>query len=466
MEEKKPPDDPFRSSSSQHRSPKSKQLQLGDLEVGNRVEQVMQFDSQTSTPHLATPTDDVMDFTSGTAFQFDAPLISNSGTKKRPRISDGAPFDPQFKAIQEQNAYIISKLKTYLLKKTIATNAIEYIMKAVSFLEKNCDELIVENATLVGEINALKGSPRQVSTPVQGLDLENLKNMIVTTVADEIKKLQDVPREETVPTYSKKLKQAVPKPEGTVFISATAQSQERFPTTDALKKTLKESITPANEGIRVCNVVQTTKGVLIQTRTKEGARKIAENPKIKELGVEAKIPKKRLPRVIIYDIPSDMPETEIVENFWKQNALGIRKEKQTFKPIFKNGPKNKETVNWIAEVSPAVYAEVLAEGRVFLDFASCNAREWISLTRCNKCQAFGHIARDCSAKDDNCSYCGEKGHRFEDCQVQKASGPPKCYNCERAKQKSDHPATYRNCPAYLRGVERLRDQTLYQDDGL
>lgn len=428
------------------------------------------------SPALSTPgnTNDVTDTPPQLIYHFqDTNNKTGHQNSKRKLSSVTNPEQPEHKTIQEQNSSTVRDLYTYLLTgqaKQISKPAIEAIMRAARKLEDNCNQLIIENARLTGEVEALRGQqhPRKLhkGENEDTITLESLKSTIEKTVADQIKKLSTPPFINRT-SYAEAASNEPPKPQrprGAVLLTQTEENKSRFPTIDSLKKSIKESIVPANEGIRVRNMIQTTKGILIQTQTIEGAQKIANSAKIKDLGVDTKIPSKRLPRLIIYDVPAHLNEASLAETFWKQNARAMDKTKQTFKPIFKNGPRNTDNVNWVVEVSPNVRNEVRKEGRVYFEWSSCNARDWLGITRCFKCQGLGHSAKFCRGETIYCPFCAQSGHNLETCPNEKAGTNPKCINCDRANAKSDHPATSKDCPSYQKAIDRLRSATTYEDN--
>lgn len=61
-----------------------------------------------------------------------------------------------------------------------------------------------------------------------------------------------------------------------------------------------------------------------------------------------------------------------------------------FKIIFKNGSRATETVNWVVEVSPEVRRRLRDRGRLFLMWSS--VKVFVAVSRCWRCQRFGHMA--------------------------------------------------------------------------
>lgn len=435
------------------------------------------------------------------------PGAQGSAARKR-KYSGPVEQSKDHKQIQAENTAIISTLQQYLYdcpdqQKRISKAAANIILTAARDLEVNCNALVTENAELKGEIRALKSqleskssfpdldsfknctalmtenaelkgeitalksqqqSRQEPATPFP--DLDTLENMIKSAVQVEIKTLTEAPK--YTPSYASAIlnrPSATPrKPAVSVMIAQTEKSKESFPTIEDLKKGVKANFKPAAEGVKIRGLIETKKGVVIKTSTKDDAQKVLQSESLKKLGAQIKMEPKRLPRMIIYDVPSCFEPSEIIEYFWSIENPALDRKKHTFKPIFKTGPVGKEFVHWVVEVSPAVKEEMLAEGRVFLDWAPCNTREWLSVTRCNHCQGFGHAAKFCQARTAICAHCSERGHSNENCPSAATNAPPKCFNCSRTNQQCDHPATSKDCPSFKKALARLSAQTMCPDD--
>ena len=87
---------------------------------------------------------------------------------------------------------------------------------------------------------------------------------------------------------------------------------------------------------------------------------------------------------------------------------------------------------------------------IFLGFERFDIEQYIPLPRrCFKCQQFGHEARTCRATEDICPLCLGT-HKHDDCPNKESL---KCPNCDGA-----HPATSRECPAFLTEKRALEIQ--------
>lgn len=58
---------------------------------------------------------------------------------------------------------------------------------------------------------------------------------------------------------------------------------------------------------------------------------------------------------------------------------------------------------------------------------SCKAKEHQDVTRCNKCQKFGHSAAFCRTEKEVCGWCSKMGHKKDECPERDRA--PKCANC-------------------------------------
>lgn len=78
------------------------------------------------------------------------------------------------------------------------------------------------------------------------------------------------------------------------------------------------------------------------------------------------IPHKRMLRMIIFNIPRDMTEKEILACIMKQNQDRLKEEDAAkVKFCFGMGRKHNEETNWVIEIHPQV-SEKLLTGKLFI----------------------------------------------------------------------------------------------------
>ena len=91
--------------------------------------------------------------------------------------------------------------------------------------------------------------------------------------------------------------------------------------------------------------------------------------------------------------------------------------------------------------------------KITLGLTSCKVYDQYHVKRCNKCQFFGHYAKDCTSTEDYCAKCGEM-HETANC----TSTLKKCINCVRSDvEKNDHCAFDNDCPAIVTQQEILKN---------
>lgn len=87
-------------------------------------------------------------------------------------------------------------------------------------------------------------------------------------------------------------------------------------------------------------------------------------------------------------------------------------------------------------------------GKVKIRWIRCRVRERYNITRCFRCLAPGHIAKDCDGSDrrDECFKCGEHGHRTKDC-----ANAARCIRCLGKEQRADTT----KCPQFRKLITEM-----------
>ncbi|XP_017795321.1 PREDICTED: uncharacterized protein LOC108576773 [Habropoda laboriosa] len=219
------------------------------------------------------------------------------------------------------------------------------------------------------------------------------------------------------------------------------------------KKAIVSSMTPAKEKLKIRNVRKiNNKGILIETETPEDLQHLLRNQKLEAVGLKVGLPPRKKPRMIIYSIPTDKQDNEILKAIHDQNFenLTIAKFTEDFNLAFKTGDKSRTKVNWVVEVTPEIRETLKKSGKVFIDWSACNTQDFLAVSRCYKCQAFGHVSKFCTANEDTCGHCAQSGHIYKDCKSK--SQNPTCANCKRANKPHNHCSRDKDCPAYENAI--------------
>lgn len=231
-------------------------------------------------------------------------------------------------------------------------------------------------------------------------------------------------------------------------------------TSQDLSKALKKEVDPKTSGLRVMRVTNIKNaGVAIELHPDEKLEKAEE---ILNKCANTRQPKKSLPKIIIYDVPTEYTPVTLTEDIFEQNIKNMEWAdfEKSFKPVFKTGPRGKETTNWVIEVTGKLYRDLLQDQRIFLHWEALKCKEFLSILRCYKCQRFGHMAKDCRATGPTCGYCANTGHTYENCMSKDPQ--PTCAVCKAGNKRANHDGRSSECPTYIQEQQRKRQTISYE----
>lgn len=340
--------------------------------------------------------------------------------------------------------------------------------------EKYCKQFIEMNDIMADMLQTLASRLKKQSVKekldVMHEEVEKLKKL-ATSMALENAQLRGALMEKKELTYSRALsivpqpkekapvimvnkKKVAPKKRYTAIIKAQTEEAK---SSDEVKAEALKYLKPVEKGIRIDAIRKIKGGIAIELPAKSDLEKIKANGKFAEHSLKVTEPQQRRPKIIIYDVPAEMSEEEVVSALLAQNDSIMQRyrdqplDEEQLSLKFKIGKRGLETVNWVAEVQPEVRNLLRKENRVYIDARRCKIADFTRLTRCFKCQGVGHIAKFCKDKEDTCSHCAEKGHRQTACM--RKEGKPKCALCARVGKPADHKGDV-NCPTYKLYVEK------------
>ncbi|KAG8233101.1 hypothetical protein J437_LFUL013292 [Ladona fulva] len=216
------------------------------------------------------------------------------------------------------------------------------------------------------------------------------------------------------------------------------------------------------------NTVRTAgkKSIIIETKTEEDKNKLVSGDlkrRLEEKGLKVENLRKKNPKIILFSIHRDTTEKEFKENVYNQNFKESQITKDNFMEGFKysftRGNRDNSYCNWIFQVTPEIREFLISKDRIYARWESHYIKDFTGLTRCYRCQGYGHKAQGCREKEDTCGHCAGKGHRYQDCPNKNRRET--CANCKRFGKDADHPATDPDCPAYRNALEREISRTGY-----
>lgn len=100
-------------------------------------------------------------------------------------------------------------------------------------------------------------------------------------------------------------------PPKVVFI----KSEDDKKNVEEVETLIKQVVKQSQLGINVKRVTKTARGVMIETEGAEQLERIAQSDDLKKAGLIVEKPKKRLPRVMIYDVDPVEDEDEVMKRY-------------------------------------------------------------------------------------------------------------------------------------------------------
>lgn len=258
-------------------------------------------------------------------------------------------------------------------------------------------------------------------------------------------------KERVQETYAGKAKT----PQKVIILKSTKEAEIKD--SEELKKMIIDKVGRDGDSIKVRNIRKLKdKRVLVETETAQDLESFKE--KVTRGGdIETRTPNRIKPRVILYDVANTMKEEELIEQLKNKNLSHLSEEdRKQVRIAYKTGPKGKEYAHVVLEVSGKVRGVLLERGRAFLGWNSHRVREWNKVSRCYRCQAFGHVANKCN-REEACSHCGERGHKHEQCR--KKEEEPRCANCKARGKTANHRVSSEECEEFRRASESLTART-------
>ena len=238
---------------------------------------------------------------------------------------------------------------------------------------------------------------------------------------------------------------------------------------DALKENLSEKL----DGIPVSKTTLNREGkAILIFPTPESCTQAKESlQKDYEVENSDRKPTMILPRIKIHNLDPSLTEYNIVR---LQDMIASKNE------ILKDATLNEFEIKFIdnkenfaiAKVSPDIHKKLINDGRVYIDLWSNKVSDHFNPIQCFRCQSFNHTSTSsiCIAKDkpndSTCLYCS-KNHKSSQCPSKKDKKAHKCANCIRSTNLSiknragTHCSTSKNCPIFIKEVEKLKLNTCY-----
>ncbi|KAJ8727548.1 hypothetical protein PYW07_001667 [Mythimna separata] len=251
------------------------------------------------------------------------------------------------------------------------------------------------------------------------------------------------------------------------FSSVAIYPRDNTKTSDETKNIVQKIVCPSEMKLKVRGVRKIGKGgLIISTETKEDLDKLKKTVQLASSGLTIDDPQKRKPRIIVLGVPASLAENEVFNCIYDQNLTDklptMTKDAflTSIKLSHKSGRKDAENCNYIIEVPASIRKALIVQDRLFVNWTSCPVRDFTLVTRCYKCQQYGHAAKTCKVAAPTCGHCGEEGHTTQDCT--KKADTPKCATCLRFKKPANHKTGDPECPAKKSAENRYINSIDYE----
>jgi len=119
--------------------------------------------------------------------------------------------------------------------------------------------------------------------------------------------------------------------------------------------------------------------------------------------------------MVIYGIPTEMKEAEVIEELLVRNLQGITDEqRQLVKHRFKTGPRIQDRYHLVIEVPKQVRQILLQNPKVYFGYEVTEVKDYLIVNATSECFDYGHIANYCK-NEARCGICGRKDHKKNEC---------------------------------------------------
>ena len=153
-------------------------------------------------------------------------------------------------------------------------------------------------------------------------------------------------------------------------------------------------------------------------------------------------PQQKEEKIVVYNIPPEIPEAELKEGLMTANGedIPVKAIHRLGKPGI-NTPQTSRTVLFILDGHPQITQQIFLFGQPKAHKAYKDKP-----IQCKKCHRLGHTYKHCKTTINKCIVCQEE-HESNDCKAQ-----PKCINCNGPH----HSDNRRLCPKYRERLNIIR----------
>ena len=209
----------------------------------------------------------------------------------------------------------------------------------------------------------------------------------------------------------------------------------------------------AEHNVKVRNLqTASTKDLIVRTNIPDDINKLAKSTALAKHGYKVIPFKPRNPKILIFGV-SISDKKLLVESFYYQNEEVAGDDivifDQQFRPSH-SWSRNKRTHNWVVGVDRK---RILVNGsRIYNQWQAHRVVDYIDVTRCFKCQKFGHVSKYCQQKEERCRHCSQQGHGYKICL--NLNNPPVFTSYKQNKLPAAHRIADKTCPSFIKDAKQ------------
>ncbi|GBM81245.1 hypothetical protein AVEN_236448-1 [Araneus ventricosus] len=172
----------------------------------------------------------------------------------------------------------------------------------------------------------------------------------------------------------------------------------------------------------------------------------SKNPFVQEK-IKPVLPAKRHPSAILYNVRKNVTEEEV------QEALAVLTESEDkLKIRFKFRGRKEDTLIWVLE-TPDPALKKLKARKFLVNWVTVETREFYHVTKCNYCQNYGHVTKECSHTKPTCDNYPTKNCRKSSYICPNCSTYNRMYG---ANENIFHKAHSSACHCYFYEVQKYK----------
>ena len=267
------------------------------------------------------------------------------------------------------------------------------------------------------------------------------------------------------PSYAEITKTTAPKRNNsTVVLKTQLKSKPEPQTVLGYEESVTASLMKNNIKATIHATLPTRNGDIVMKFDKNDdipaiTKSIGQHLDVKTYGRRPLLPKIRITHIPSYmsDDKDELKKIIIDSNEW------LNTETNSFEVLFTY--KARDLISAVCRVSPEIRHRLLQQDKkIRVGMRSCPVVDRIHLTRCGKCQRYGHKTAVCKFEQFTCSWCSGQ-HKTSNCTESGNLSAHRCANCLNNEELHvSHASHSTTCHTFQKERQRVINKTDWGED--